>query len=443
MSNTFDDNRSVWLAHAGPSQAQASTLVRDMDCDIAIVGGGFTGTSTAYAMALRFPEKRIVLCEARRLGNGASGRNGGLVLNGVHGVGADDVELAKRVFDITSAAIDGIERRIRENRLPVSWKREAFLEVYTSERRAEQAARDVERLAAVGVPLRYLSGRELSECSRFEGAVGAVMDPTTAQVNGVELVRAMGPLLQSKGVLLFEQTPVLGIEEGETMVLRVPGASLRAKAVVLATNAYTPRLGYFGSTIVPVHSHVIATEPLSAARWEQLGWHRGLGGFSDDYDRIAYGSMTDRGELVFGGGSNAAYGYGFGNATVFRGNPDVATRAVTATFHRYFPNARGVRIAHRWSGPVALTMNRICSMGVQGKYMNVYYALGYSGHGIALANLAGEVLSDLYAGDARRWEGLPFFRQRMLFVPPEPFRWFGYHAYTALTGRSPRRSHGG
>jgi glycine/D-amino acid oxidase-like deaminating enzyme len=98
------------------------------------------------------------------------------------------------------------------------------------------------------------------------------------------------------------------------------------------------------------------------------------------------------------------------------------------------------RITHRWTGPVALTLSRVCTMGVQGKYRNVYFALGYSGHGITLSNLAGEVLTDIYSGDDARWRDLPFFQQRLLYVPPEPFRWLGYQAYTRLTGRSPKRS---
>ena len=441
MSNTFDDNRSVWWSRASSSAyVPARALGEDLDCDVAIVGGGFTGTSTAFYMARRFPDKRIVLCEARWLANGASGRNGGLALNWVHGVESTDLALARRIYDVTRAGIDGIEARIREQSLDVPWKRDGFLDLITDPRRAEAAAREVERLAGAGLPLRFLSGSELARWARFEGAAGAVLDPTAGQVDGVRLVRAMRPVLERLGVHVYEETPVCGIEEGPTVTLTVPNARIRAKAIVLATNAYTPRLGYFGSGIVPLHSHLIATEARSPEAWEEIGWGRGLGGFSDDFDRIAYGSMTARGELVFGGGSNAAYGYGYGNGTAYRGSDAKAMTAIAASLHRYLPKTAGVRIAHRWTGPVALTMSRVCTMGVQGRHRNVYFALGYSGHGVTLANLAGEVLADIYAGDDARWHGLPFFQQRLLFVPPEPLRWVGYHAYTALTGRSPRRS---
>jgi glycine/D-amino acid oxidase-like deaminating enzyme len=441
MSNTFDENRSVWWCRS-PAVAYVATsaLEKDLECDVAIVGGGFTGTSTAYHMARRFPGKRIVVCEARLLANGASGRNGGLALNWVNGVETTDLELARRIYDTTKAGIDAIELRIREHALDVPWKRQGFLEIITDARRADNSAREVERLSGAGIPLRFLSGSELARFARFEGAVGAVLDPTAGQLDGVSFVRGMRPVLERLGVELYERTPVLGIDEGETITLTVPNARVRTKAVVLATNAYTPRLGYFSSGIVPLHSHLVATEPLTPEKWEEIGWGRGLGGFSDDFDRIAYGSMTTRGQLVFGGGSNAAYGYGFGNGTAYRGDPAKSMAAISKSLQRYLPKAKEVRIAHRWTGPVALTMSRVCTMGVQGKHRNVYFALGYSGHGVTLANLAGEVLTDIYAGDDARWNGLPFFQQRLLFVPPEPFRWVGYHAYTALTGKSPRRA---
>jgi glycine/D-amino acid oxidase-like deaminating enzyme len=437
--NTFDDNASVWWAGAG-DYAAAPALTKDVDCDVAIIGGGFTGTSTAYHLARRFPDKRVVLLEARLLASGASGRNGGLVLNGVNGVKTHDLAVARRVYDVTRAAIDSLEARIRDESLDVPFRRTGCIEIVTSAAGAEAAARDAEALAGVGVPVRFVTGAELAALGRFEGAVGATVDPNAGQIDGVRLVRAMRPVLERLGVHLHEQTPVVGVGEGETITLTTPSARVKAKAVVLATNAYTPHLGYFRSGIVPVQSHVLATEPLTPEAREALGWGGGLAGFSDDLDRIAYGSMTTRGELVFGGGSNAAYGYSFGDATAFRGDARPGSDAVEGTLRRYLPNAASVRIAHRWTGPVALTLSRVCTMGVQGKHRNVYFALGYSGHGITLANLAGEVLTDIYSGDDARWRDLPFYQQRLLFVPGEPFRWMGYQAYTRLTGRSPRRA---
>ena len=159
---------------------------------------------------------------------------------------------------------------------------------------------------------------------------------------------------------------------------------------------------------------------------------------SDDLPRLAYGGIDPDGRLVFGGGSNAAYGYQFGNATAAHPG-DGAARAVHASLTTYFPELAGVEIRHRWSGPLGLSLSRHCAMGVRGAHRNVYYALGYSGHGVVLANLAGRVLTDLYAGDHDPWRGHAFYMNHPSGIPPEPLRWIGYHAYTRATGRSPFR----
>ena len=97
-------------------------------------------------------------------------------------------------------------------------------------------------------------------------------------------------------------------------------------------------------------------------------------------------------------------------------------------------------LSRRWSGPIALTLSRRCTIGVRGEHRNVYFGLGYSGHGVTMANLAGRVIADLYASNDERWRGLPFLHQRLPYLPPEPFRYLGYQAFTRLTGRSPRRA---
>lgn len=108
------------------------------------------------------------------------------------------------------------------------------------------------------------------------------------------------------------------------------------------------------------------------------------------------------------------------------------------TLRHYFPKSSELPIAYRWSGTLGMTMNRQPIFGVRGAARNIYYAIGYCGHGVTLANLAGEFIADLYAGDDSRWRGLPFYQSRYHRIPPEPFRWVGYQAFTRLTGRSPR-----
>ena len=434
-----DDNRSLWIAQAGPYQPLPA-LDRTIEADVAIIGGGFTGTSTAYYLSQRFPNKQIVLLEAATLGNGASGRNGGMVLNWVNGFGDEDQELTQRIYALTSQGIRDIAALIERHQLDVDLRLDGTLTVLTDSQRAEAAHADVEAHNALGIPERFIDGVTLARELKLSGAYGAVLDPGAGQMNGAQLVRGLRPVLQQQGVSIYEGTPVLKISEGSTVTLTTPKGEVRAKAIVLATNGYTGKLGYFHDAVLPLHSHVMATEALSAEQQAALGW-TAYAGYSDDLDRISYSTMTRAGHMVFGGGSNASYDYLFRNRTAYPGSPASVTRGFAAmenTLHTYMPGSRGLPMAYRWTGTLAITLDRKPLIGVRGAARNVHYALGYSGHGVTLANVAGRIIADLYEGNEDAWRAFPFVNSRYARIPPEPFRWLGYQFFTRLTGKSPR-----
>lgn len=438
MALDVDDNRSMWASTAGP-WTPGPPLRGDVTADVAIIGAGFTGMSTALHLRRLRPDLGIVVLEAKAVGNGASGRSGGMVLNWINGIDTHEETLTRRVWDCTKGGIDHLEQTLADEGLDVPFRRDGCLETFTSAARAEEAHQKVERLNGWGIPLRYLQGAQLRALLRAEGVVGAILDPTAGQIHGLRLVRELARVLRGRGVDIYEDSPVTAIEEGATHVLHTPQGRVRAAAMVLATNGYTPRLGYFRSGLFPLHSHVIATAPLSPAEWERLGWGPGLAGASDDLDRISYGSMTPDGRLLFGGGSNRSYAYVYGDRTTFPRDTTPGFQAVRDVLLRYLPGTAGVPVADRWVGTLGITMDRQLTVGVMGAHKNVYYGLGYSGHGVVLANVAGRVIADLYTGQGERWKDQPFLHKRLLPIPPEPLRWVGYHAYTTLTGKSPRR----
>ncbi len=416
-----------------PPDTPAAPLARDLDVDVAIIGGGFTGVSTAYHLSQRFPTRSIVLVEAKQLGNGASGRNGGLVLNGIT-VRDQDPDLFAKEHALTCGAIDDLEKLIRDRDLAVRFRRTGCVHISTTAESAEAAHTWVEQLAARGLPLRYLHGNELDATLKARGAHGAIFDPTEAVIAGIDLIRAMRPVLVAQGVEIYEGTPVLRIREGTTIELATPGHTIHARTIVLATSGYTPRLGYFRTGLLPVISHVIATDPVPPELLDRIGLAR-IAGFFDDLPRLAYCSV-EAGRVIFGGGTTAAYAYRFGNATAYDARlGDTTTRALQRSLVNYLPELADVAIGHRWSGPLDLTLARHCAIGVLRG--NIYYAVGYSGHGITLANLAGRVIADLYAGEHAPWRDYAFYGKRPSGIPPEPMRWLGYHLYTKMTGRSP------
>lgn len=419
----FDDNASPWLIDADPAPI-APPLARDLDADVAIIGGGFTGVSTAYHLSRRFPERRIVLLEAKRLANGASGRNGGMMLNGISF--SEDLDVVRREYALTNETIDFVEGLIRDHGLRVRYRRDGCVHVSTTQAAADANQRFVE---AAKLPLRWQP-----DALRVQTTFGAIVDPGEGMINGVDLIRAMRSLLGGN-VEIFEDTPVTHVREGDTITLAANAHTVRAKAIVLATSAFTPRLGYFKTGLLPVISHVIATDPLPRDLLARIGFDK-VAGFFDDLPRLAYCTVDTDGRVIFGGGATKAYAYQFGNATAYdarRG--DAGERATRAVLLRYLPELAEVPIRHRWSGPLDLALKRFVAMGVLGT--NIYYAVGYSGHGVTLANLAGRVLTDLYSGVHEPWRDFAFYMKRPRGIPPEPFRWLGYQLVSRLTGKSP------
>jgi len=430
----IDSNRSVWTEEA-PAPRPEPPLSSRAGAEIAVIGGGLTGVSTAWHLSQGMPGDGIILIEAGVLGNGASGRSGGQVLHGVNGVRTDDPDELRRIHAATGMGIDLAESLAGQHAPAGTFRRHGVLEVYTDAGRAEAAHARAEGLAQAGIPVRFLAARELP----IEGVHGALLDPTAGRLNAFALLQGMRGALRGRGVVVHEHTPVLRVAEGKTIVLTTPRGEVRARAVVLATNGYTPALGYFRHEILPLHSHVIATGPLSNDTWERLGWSA-WDGFTDDLDRIAYASRTTTGRLLFGGGGNAAYSYLYGGAPVFPEQPNhPAWTFLRRTMVRYFPALADTPVATRWSGTLGITLDRVCTMGVRGTHRNVYFALGYSGHGLALALLAGRVIADLHEGNHEAWRDLAFYQRKPRPLPPEPLCWIGYQAYTRLTGRSPRR----
>jgi len=424
MRGRSDENRSVWAAGNAAPQPAAS-LARAITTDIAVIGGGLTGVSTAWHLRERHPELGIALLEARVLGHGASGRNGGQVLHGINGVIPTTPEALRRVHEATQLGIDLAEELAARFAPSGTFRRRGSLEVYTSQERAERAHARVE----------FVDAGRLGVAN----ACGAVLDPRAGRLDAFALLQAMRPALARAGVDVYENTAVRRVRPGAEIAIETTGGEVHARAVVLATNAYTPSLGFFRAGILPLHSHVLATAPLPDETWRRIGWGD-WDGFSDDLDRIAYGCRTPRSQLLFGGGGNAAYAYRFGGRATIDVDPaDAATRFLRGALRRHFPPLAETPIAHRWSGPLAITLDRVCSIGVAGEHRNVYHALGYSGHGIALALLAGRVLADLHDDHPEPWRDLPFFGKRLLPMPPEPLRWIGYQLFTRATGRSPRR----
>lgn len=433
----IDDNNSMWASYTGDYQP-SPPLTDDVNVDVAIIGGGYTGTSTAYYLRQHFPDLRIAIFEAKILANGASGRNGGMLLNRLHESEYVNDHIYAKIYNATNDQIDSIIDIIEKNNLDVFYKRNGSLQVWTKPENVEWAKEEVERCQRIGIPYEFLAPDELRKLINLEGELyGAVYDPNEGMLNGAQFVRALKRLLLEQGVEIYENTPVTDVIPGKTHELHTPQGIVKAGSVVLATNGYTGKLGHFRKGLFPLHSHVIGTAPLSDAQLDAIGWGD-VAGFSDDLNRLAYCVLTPDNRIVFGGGSSQSYAYLFNNRTAFEGNRRPGIEAMKETMFSYMPALKGIEITHEWTGTLAITMQRNSTVGVKGEHNNIYYALGYSGHGVTMANLSGRIIADMYAGNDEQWRDMPFYNGNLLDIPLDPFRWIGYQIFSHVLGRSPR-----
>jgi gamma-glutamylputrescine oxidase len=254
---------------------------------------------------------------------------------------------------------------------------------------------------------------------------GGILDPG-------RYVRGLARAAVDAGARLFERTPVGAIDaSGPRATLPTPSGRVRARAVVLGTNACTPDLGWLGGTVVRLFVSLIATAPLTPAQMRAVGW-RGREGIYTAHEMLESWRLTTDGRIV-GGAKTVRYGWG---GAALDDDPRVFALLET-TLRDRFPMLPDLRVTHRWSGPIAFALDFLPAVGVTGPHRNVYYAIGYAGHGLALASYAGTMLADLIAG--RDGPGRVLWAHRKVPMPPEPLRWLVARGLVGAFGAIDRR----
>ena len=427
VSHPTSGTVSFWMS--SPPVPQPA-LAGDLDADVAVVGGGFTGLSTA--LALRAEGLRVALVEREFAGFGASGRNAGHL---TPTIGKDlptllrffGLERARALVALAEAGIACVEGLIQKHGIdcayvPVGNVVTGLLPAH--ERRLERAAETALRLGArvEFLPREAVRARGLPAfvtCGIHERC-GGVLDPA-------RYVLGLRRAALEAGVQLFEGTPLSRLEEGPRLTLVTPHGRLRAERAVLATNAWTPDLGWLRWRILRVYVSLFATGPLSAEQRARVGWEGGEGLYTAHESLESYRWTTDR--RIVGGAKTVRYGFG-GRALP---DQDAVTFArVERGFRERFPELAELPIARWWSGPIAFALDFLPALGRGGRHRNVYYAAGYAGHGVALASLAGRLVTDLMQG--REGPGRALLEGFHPPLPPEPLRWLVARGLIGLLG---------
>jgi glycine/D-amino acid oxidase-like deaminating enzyme len=419
---------SYWFESSGLRDDPLRAPLRgDARADVAIVGGGYTGLATAIAVARRQPGRRVLVLEGARCGYGASGRNGGFADVTYAGfadfAASHPPEVARGVYDVIATGFRAIERLAAEDGVACDLERNGGLRMASSDSQIEGLERAHATLAALGVPARLVGGAELRSLVRTERFRAGLALPDTAILNPGKLARGMARVAESLGVVVHEGTRVVRIQPGRPIHITTELGLVEAAQAVLATNGYTPQLGIFATRLLPLCNFVVATEPLSRAQWDAIGWS-GRQGLSDARVLFMYLRPTADGRIV-AGGEMAPY---YTGSLPSSGNHFPTIEKLQRSLLETFPALEGIRFTHAWGGTMAFTRDFTPRIGALGDEPNLFFGLGYCGEGVVMSQLAGSILAALLAGDADEFAGLPFVGGAPPWVGPEPLRTLGVRA---------------
>jgi glycine/D-amino acid oxidase-like deaminating enzyme len=416
---------SFWLDQLGARPARPA-LAGDREADVCIVGGGFTGLWTAYELKRADPGLVVVVLEARQVGFGASGRNGGWVVGKISG--SADAWRARGGPDGPRAMVRAIQQTVEEigavvavENIECDWTHGGSVTVAQSDTQLErlrQAAENERRELGEDLASQLLDADAIAARINVDGARGALYTPHCARVQPARLVDGLAAAAERAGVTIHESSPVTRIEPGLALTKR---GDVRARYVLRATEGYTADMPGEHRALLPMNSSMIVTEPLPEAEWARIGW-AGAETMLDGCHLYTYSQRTADGRIAIGG---RGVPYRFGSRTDREG--PVPTRTVHELRERLislFPSLGGVRVARSWHGILGVsrdwcptvTLDPISGLGSAG---------GYAGEGVAASNLAGRTLRDLVLGRETDLTRLPWVGSPARDWEPEPLRFMG------------------
>ena len=395
------------------------------------MGAGYTGLWTAYYLLEADPRLRVVVVEAETAGFGASGRNGGWCsalfpagLAKMAGQPGSSRERALAQHAAMRATVDEVLRVAATEGIDARARKGGTVKVARTPAQLRAARAQVAAARAWGRDerdLRLLDQREARARLNARGLLGGTFTEDCAAIHPARLVRGLARAVERRGGTIHERTRATALEPQR---VRTERGTVGAEVVVRATEGYTPGLAGERRTLVPVHSLVVATAPLPAATWAQIGL-RDRETFTDHRHLIVYGQRTADDRLVFGG-RGAPYHFGSHTRPGFDRVPKVFAR-LRATATDMLPALAGAEWTHAWGGVLGIPRDWCASVGLD-RTSGLAWAGGYVGDGVGTSNLAGRTLRDLVLGRDTELTTLPWVGHRSRRWEPEPLRWLGVNA---------------
>ncbi|MGI8476295.1 MAG: NAD(P)/FAD-dependent oxidoreductase [Thermomicrobiales bacterium] len=419
---------SFWLETCGDDLTPRPALDASVDVDVAILGAGFTGLWTAYHLLKRQPSLKVAVLEAEIAGFGASGRNGGWCFSGFPVSPSTlarkyGVDTARAVTRAMVDSVDDVGRVCAAEGIDAHYEKGGELEIARAAYDLPKLQEMHDEFRAIGLEghCELLDERQTAERVRVADAVGSFWNKAGAAVHPAKLVRGLARAVERHGGVIHEQTRVTDYETGAAPRFITDRGDVRARTVVLAGEAYLSQLSKQRSQIIPMTSHIVVTEPLTAGQWAQIGWDRRevVGGFGS---QGGYLNHTADGRIAFGA-YWAQYPYRSKITDAIDRSEEIFEHARRAA-RTWFPALEGVRFTHAWGGVFGVPRDHMPVMAYDPR-SGLAVGRGYVGEGVATANLSGRTLADLITGADTDLVRLPMTSHQTKSWEPEPLRWLG------------------
>ncbi|MCC2309069.1 NAD(P)/FAD-dependent oxidoreductase [Cellulomonas chengniuliangii] len=425
LSLWWDQLAVADLGVAGPHPSR-EPLDGDTQADVVIVGAGLTGLWAAYYLLEADPGLEVVVVEREVAGYGASGRNGGWcsalfpvsapALARRHG---RDAALAMRAaMRDTVVEVGGVAAA---EDIDCDFAYGGTVTLARNEPQLVRVRHEAAQAAQWGDEEHLLDPDGVREHVRAARVLGGSWTPDCARVQPARLVRGLAQVVEQRGARIHEGTRALRISPRAVVT---DHGVVRARWVLRATEAWTTELPGAHRAVAPVYSLMVATAPLPAQVWDEIGLER-FETFTDARRLIVYGQRTSDDRLAFGG-RGAPYHLGSTVRPEHDRSPAVIGHLQRALVD-LFPVLDGARFTHAWGGPLAVPRDWTPSVGLDPD-TGVGWAGGYVGDGVATANLAGRTFADLVTGADSELVRLPWVGHRSPAWEPEPVRWAGITA---------------
>ncbi len=395
-------------------------------CDLLVVGGGFSGLWSALLAKEADPGRDVVLLEASRIADAATGRNGGFVSPSLtHGIrnGAQrwPADLGT-LLRLGHENLDAIEATIARLGIDCDFRRSGEITVAVQDYQVGELREAAQCAAGYGEAVDFLDGERMRARVHSASYLGASTDQAVALVNPARLAWGLLEACQASGVRVFEHSPVLGLtDDGSEVTATTAQGRVVARRVAVATNAFPAIVRQAAKYVVPVYDYVLMTEPLSVGQWSSIGWH-GREGIGDAGNQFHYYRPTADGRILWGG-YDAVYHRGNGFGTEFEFDPGSFAR-IARHFFQTFPQLDGLSFSHGWGGAID-TCSRFSPFWGTTHRGKTAYVAGYTGLGVGSSRFGAQVMLDLLSGAATERTELAMVRSKPIPFPPEPIRSLG------------------